>query len=131
MQKALIIIAVVAVVLVGGFYTLNAHIYNEKQGEPSDVRSYRGTLSGDVVCLPHRDKDGPQSKECAIGLRTDVGEHYGLDLTVLSQQHPPLNTGERFSASGLITPIEMLSSDQWQKYDVVGILSVTDTVNID
>ncbi len=128
MKKTLIIIGVVAVVLVAGFYALNAYIYAEKQGDPADISSYRGTLSGEVVCLPHANTDGPHTMECAYGLRTDTGEHYALDLALMSQQADPLQTGERISATGLITPIEMLSSDHWKKYDVVGIFSVTDSL---
>lgn len=128
MKKALAIIAFATVLLVAGFYIFNAYMYAEKQGSPEEASRYRGTLAGEVVCLPHRDTSGPQTMECAIGLRTDIGEHYALDLNLLSQEHPPLETGKRFSAAGLITPIEMLSSDHWQTYDVEGIFSVTDSV---
>jgi len=130
MKKAIAIIALVIAVLVAGFYALNAYIYAEKQGDPSDVRSYRGTLSGEIVCLPHRG-DGPHTLECAMGLKTDVGEHYALDLTAMSQEHPPLDTGKRFTANGLITPVEMLSNDHWQRYDIEGIFSVTDSAKME
>ncbi len=128
MQKTLTITGIVAVILIGGFYAFNSYIYNEKQGEVSDITSYRGTLSGEVVCLPHADTDGPQTMECAYGLKTDVGVYYALDLTTMSQEHAPLETGERISANGLITPIELLSSDHWKKYAIEGIFSVTDSV---
>lgn len=128
MKKTFAIIAAIIIVLIASFYVLNAYIYHEKQGDPSDVTSYRGTLSGDVVCLPHADTTGPQTKECAYGLKTESGEYYALDLALMSQQHAPLETGERISANGLITPIEMLSSDHWKKYAIEGIFSVTDSV---
>lgn len=128
MKKLLLIAIAIAVVLVGGFYAFNAYIYAEKQGDPSDIRAYRGALSGEVVCLPHVPNGGPTTLECALGLKTDAGEHYALDLAAISQPNPGLDTGERISANGLITPIEMLSSDHWKKYDVVGIFSVTDSV---
>ena len=128
MQKTLTIIAGAVFILVGGFYAVNAYIYAEKQGDPADIRSYRGTLTGEVVCLPHKDTSGPQTRECAIGMMTDVGEHYALDFHMMSQEHPGVDSGDRFTANGLITPIEMLSSDHWQKYDVEGIFSVTDSV---
>ena len=130
MKKALLVLAVVAVALVAGFYALNAYIYAEKQGDPNDVVSYRGTLSGEVVCLPHVG-DGPHTMECAYGLKTDAGEHYALDLNLMSQEHRPLETGERISANGLITPVEMLSSDHWRTYDIEGIFSVTDSLTVE
>jgi hypothetical protein len=128
MKKILITIGIVAVVLIAGFYAFNAYIYQEKQGDNDDITSYRGTLSGEVVCLPHADTSGPTTMECAYGLRTDVGEHYALDLNLMSQEAAPLETGERITANGLITPIEMLSSDHWKTYDIEGIFSVTDSL---
>lgn len=128
MKKLLLLIAALCITLIAGFYAFNAYIYNEKQGDGNDIVSYRGTLTGEVVCLPHADTEGPQTMECAYGLRTDTGEHYALDLSVMSQENPPLETGQRISANGLITPVEMLSSDHWQKYDIEGIFSVTDSV---
>lgn len=127
MKKSLLIIAAAVVLLAAAFYSLNAYIYAEKQGN-GEVNSYRGTLSGEVVCLPKVDTGGPTTLECAIGLRTDAGEHYALDLAVMSQEQPGLNTGERISANGLITPIEMLSTDRWRTYDIESIFSVTDSL---
>ncbi len=128
MQRLLLSVLVLLLVLVGGFYAFNAYIYAQKQGDPNDVRSYRGSLTGQVVCLPHVNTDGPTTLECALGLKTDAGEHYALDLALLSQQQTPPETGERISANGLITPVEMLSADHWRKYDIEGIFSVTDSV---
>lgn len=113
-------------VLVGAFYAFNSYIYTQKQ-QGADGEPYRGTLSGEAVCLPHKDPT-LGTKECALGMKTDVGEHYVLDLTLLSQEQPAFQTGDRFTATGLITPIERLSTDQWQNYAVVGVFSVTDSV---
>lgn len=128
MKKTILFIIGLAIVLVGGFYALNAYIYSEKQGDPSDIKAYRGTLSGEVVCLPHKDTGGPHTMECAFGMRTDTGEHYALDLSLMSQENPGLDSGDRFTANGLITPLELLSTDHWQKYDIEGIFSVTDSI---
>ncbi len=128
MKKALLIIGITVIVLVGGFYAYNAYIYHEKQGDGNDIVSYRGTLTGTHVCLPHADTSGPQTMECAIGMKTDTGEYYALDFSLMSQNNPNLQSGDRFTANGLITPVEMLSSDHWQKYAIEGIFSVTDSV---
>ena len=127
MRKILTAVAMLAALLIIGFFAFNAFIYREKQGDPADVRAYRGTLTGEVVCLPHAG-DGPHTKECAMGLRTDVGEHYALDVALLSQEAAPLETGERITATGLITPLELLSTDHWQRYAIEGIFSVTDSL---
>lgn len=127
MKKALLPIVAIGIALVAGFYAFNAYIYAEKQADPGDVVSYRATLEGEVVCLPHVG-DGPTTLECAYGLRTDVGEYYALDLALMSQEGAMPETGERISANGVVTPVEMLSSDHWRKYDIEGIFSVTDSL---
>jgi len=117
-------------VLVAAFFAVNSYIYTAKQGD-GVVESYRGTLSGEYVCLPHKDTSGPQTDECAFGLKTDTGEYYAVDFALMSQTAPQLAMGERFSANGVITPIEMLSSDHWRIYDIKGIFSVTDSFEKD
>ncbi|MEK7101286.1 MAG: hypothetical protein AAB921_04300, partial [Patescibacteria group bacterium] len=126
MKRILIVLAVVAAALVVGFFALNSYIYNEKQEGPI-VEAYFGTLSGTQVCLPHKDTTGPQTLECAIGMKTDGGEYYALDLEAAANTSV-MEGGKRFTASGTITPIELLSSDQWQKYQVSGIFSVAGEV---
>ena len=126
MKKALLIAVAAVVALVAGFYAFNAYIYAEKQGDPGNVDRYRASLEGEVVCLPHVGP-GPHTMECAFGLKTDAGEHYALDFNLLSLEYEMPETGNRFSANGMVTPIEMLSSDHWRKYDVEGIFSVTDS----
>ncbi len=85
-------------------------------------------LEGKVLCLPHKDTSGPQTLECAFGIQTDDGKNYALDAGSTSPL--PYNTGDRIRANGVVTPIEALSSDHWQKYDVVGIFSIRDSLEV-
>jgi hypothetical protein len=129
MKNMYLIIGAIFIALFVGFFALNSFIYNEKQGDPNKtIEPYRGTLTGEYVCLPHADKTGPQTLECAFGIKTLSGEYYAVDFNMMSQPRPQLETGDKFTATGLITPIENLSSDHWQKYDIEGIFSVTDSV---
>lgn len=116
---------------VGLFFTFNNYLYQKKQGDGKIIEPYQATLSGVYTCLPHKDTSGPQTLECALGMRTDAGEYYAIDFGLLSQTPPPnLVTGNRFSAHGVVTPVERLSSDQWQKYPIVAIFSITDSLQI-
>lgn len=36
------------------------------------------TLEGTAVCLPHKNSDGPQTLECAVGIKTKDGAYYGV-----------------------------------------------------
>lgn len=129
MKRILLILGGIVVILLAGFFALNSYIYQEKQADPAEeITAYRATLTGEYVCLPHTDQNGPQTLECAFGIKTDVGEYYAVNFAAMSQTAPDLKIGDRFTASGTITPIEMLSTDHWQKYPVEGIFSVTDPV---
>lgn len=88
----------------------------------------RASLSGIYVCLPHKDTTGPQTDECASGLKTDDGTYYALDFALSSQLAPQLSVGDRISANGVVTLVERLSTDMWRKYPIKGIFSVTDSL---
>jgi hypothetical protein len=94
----------------------------------TDTEPYRATLAGEYVCLLHKDTASPQTDECAFGLHTEGGEYYAIDFNLMSQMHKPLSVGDTLSAAGVVTPIERLSSNHWQKYEVKGIFSVTDSL---
>ncbi len=94
---------------------------------PHDVPR-RVSLSGTYVCAPHKNPNGPQTKECLPGLKTADGSYYVLDLSAMSQIAPRISVGDTISANGLLVPIEQISSDHWQQYNIEGIFSVTDSL---
>lgn len=117
-----------AALLIVAFFALNSYIYNEKQGDGTTLEPYRATLTGEYVCLPHVDTSGPQTLECALGILLDDGSYYAIDFNLLSEGTPTFQTGDRITASGVVTPIERVSSDHWKKYPILGIFSVTDSL---
>ncbi len=134
MKKQLIWGVILIGVLYVAFWSFNSYIYNEKQAGSTVENNQSGeavvperrTITGEYVCLPHRDKTGPQTMECTFGLKSDTGEHYSLDFMLSSRLAPDLNVGDRLTVSGVFTPLERLSADFWYRYDIVGIISVTD-----
>ena len=84
------------------------------------------TLAGAQTCLPHRDTTGPQTLECAIGFLADDGTYYALDLAQLTEEQGALlMSGVRVEATGTVTPAMLLSTDQWMRYQMEGVFSVT------
>jgi hypothetical protein len=126
-------IGFLVVLVVLGIVAAYSHFAKVEPVAPShDYEPYQATLSGFETCLPHKDTSGPQTLECALGIKTDDGTYYALDFSLLGSQVPPeVHTGIRFAAHGLVTPVERLNNDRWQKYDIVGIFSVTDGASID
>ena len=88
----------------------------------------RATLEGEyVACLPKQDNFS--TDDCVPGMKTDDGTYYAVNFMLASQTvDPPVADGERFSANGVITPVEMLSAERWRHTIAKGIFSVTDSV---
>ncbi len=78
------------------------------------------TIEGEVVCLPHKNSDGPQTLECALGIKDDAGRYYGLRDT---SEFPP--THIRFRVRGNLQPP---ASDD--RYNVAGNITVTELTKL-
>jgi hypothetical protein len=89
--------------------------------------NYRATLIGEYICLP---ESVIESSECIPGIHTYTGEYYAVSFVLMSQTADPLEEGEHFQASGVVTPVEMLSAAVWQRSGVTGIFSVTDSLEV-
>ena len=81
------------------------------------------TLQGEYVCLPKKG-DGPHTLECAFGLKADDGNYYSLSMNRGIPDIYNIPTGSRIKVTGLVVPIEMVSTDIWRSYDIRGIISV-------
>lgn len=91
---------------------------------------YRATLTGEYVCLPHVDTSGAQTDECASGLLLEDNSYVAVDFALMSHTPPPVKVGDTIRASGVVTPVERLSTDHWRLYPVTDIFSVTDSVEV-
>lgn len=121
-----LVLLLIPLVLLAGLLLYLKPVMSEPAA-PIDTVPTRLEIIGIFTCLPHRDTTGPQTMECAFGLREDgTGDHYSIDARLMaSMDWQEIPTGSRVRVSGLMTPVEMLSSDYWQKYDIVGIISAT------
>jgi hypothetical protein len=96
-----------------------------KKGPYSEI-PHRQTVLGTWECLPHKDTSGPQTTECALGIFSkEDNKHYALNLSLMSRAPVDYRTGTTLRVSGILVPIEQLSTEQWQKYDIAGIISAT------
>jgi len=78
------------------------------------------TVTGKIVCLPHKDTTGPQTLECAFGLQTDAGTYYALSDT---SQQPTGIAGMAGAARVEVTGT--LAPHANSRYQDVGVISVT------
>ncbi|HXK40466.1 MAG TPA: hypothetical protein VJ837_06570 [Candidatus Paceibacterota bacterium] len=130
MQKAFFTtVILIVLLLLAGFL---AQVRQERQ-TPARVPISGGAVSieGTYICLPHRDTDGPQTLECALGLAGEDGNNYSLDLNEVGfEALGDIGTGERVRVEGVATPVEALRTDMWWKYDMVGIITVESIIRI-
>lgn len=97
---------------------------SQKPPPPVDVPKLV-SLRGEYLCLPHVNTSGPQTEECAFGLKTDDGMYYALSTQSLPiEAMVQLQTGKRISIEGILVPIEQISSDHWRIYPIKGIIEV-------
>jgi hypothetical protein len=84
------------------------------------------TIEGEVVCLPHKDTDGPQTLECAYGIKLVNGTYYGLrDANDKYENISRLPTGKKARLTGTL---KEESSDIYQS---IGTFTVTSAKVVD
>lgn len=85
-------------------------------------------LSGTYVCLPHIDTSGPQTQECAFGFETDDGIYYAVNFGASENAMQQFQGGMHITAKGFVVAKESLSSDQWAKYTMQGMFTITQVI---
>lgn len=78
------------------------------------------TVKGEIMCLPHKNTTGPQTMECAYGLKAAGGEYYGL-----SDKDPEYKniSGVPMNKQVEVTGSLKLNTDN--KYDTIGTIYIT------
>ena len=127
-MKTIITLVVLVALIFGSYFVFRYKIGESEpavsQGEmltPQEV-----TLKGTFVCLPHKDTSGPQTMECAQGLKAEDGNFYAVDMQAVSDTPAfsfPSDTS--VTIEGQLVPVEALSTDMWNKYGIKGIMKVS------
>jgi hypothetical protein len=99
-------------------------IVKMEKGPYSEI-PHRQTVVGFWECLPHK-AGQPTTEECALGIAVDQSDgHFALDLGLMARAPVEYDPGTKVRVEGVVTPANQLSSVQWQKYDIDGIISAT------
>ncbi len=84
----------------------------------------RREIVGFWECLPVKNPNQPHTLECAFGIAVDKSDgHYAVNTSLMSTYPVDFPTGTKVKVTGVVTPVEALSSIQ--KYDIDGIISAT------
>lgn len=116
---SIVVIGVLAVLGLVAMATLT--YYNHVSHVPASVMpvspsSTIVTRTGELTCLPHKVHGGPETLECAIGLKGDDAHYYALKN--LNSQGMQQNKKLRVTGT-----LEQPSTNQI--YDITGVISVT------
>ncbi|MES2930749.1 MAG: hypothetical protein V4665_03115 [Patescibacteria group bacterium] len=114
---------IIIIACIGGYLLARSSI--DTASVELDPTPYSVTLSGTYVCLPHLDTKGPQTEECAFGLQTDDGVYYAVNFGASADAMNQFQTRAHITAEGFVVIKEALSSDQWAKYNMKGIFTIT------
>ncbi|HEY1074289.1 MAG TPA: hypothetical protein VGE59_01135 [Patescibacteria group bacterium] len=87
------------------------------------------TFSGTLACLPHKDTKGPQTLECAYGLKM-ADAYYAIDTTFFPVNIASIPIGEKVIITGDLTPIESMPNASLEKYDIQGTIRLSDIERI-
>ncbi len=125
-KTGLLIIAAIILAAVGYFiFTQYGSDSALNADQALDPTPQNVTLAGTFECLPHKDTSGPQTMECAFGFRTDDGVHYAVNFGASADAATQFQSGAHVTADGNVVIKEALSSNQWDKYDMAGIFTIT------
>jgi hypothetical protein len=116
-RNGLIILAVVVAILLTAIVVVAIQSRSSVQA-PSSKDTV--VIKGTAMCLPHKDTSGPQTMECAFGLKAENGQYYALSDTDSTYKNvASLPMGEKVEVTGTL---EKSSSDT---YPTVGTIKVT------
>ena len=89
------------------------------------------SMTGTYVCLPHKNTGGIQTMECAFGMKSTDSKFYALDTSMdRSDAMETIKTQDTIKVEGTLVPIEDISTNQWQKYDIKGIIRVNTIIKV-
>lgn len=98
--------------------------------QPLDTTPKNVTLSGVFTCLPHTNTSGPQTMECAFGMKTDEGAYYAVNFGESASAMQQFQSGAHITAEGFVVSKEALNTDQWNRYNMKGIFTVTRVLQV-
>ncbi|MES2930725.1 MAG: hypothetical protein V4665_02995 [Patescibacteria group bacterium] len=84
------------------------------------------SVDGVWECLPHKVTTGPQTMECAFGIKAATGDvHYALNLGSFEGSFNTTPTNARIHVEGTLIPQNASNASMWEKYAIKGIIQVT------
>lgn len=81
------------------------------------------SITGEFTCLPHRNTSGPQTMECAFGLKDAQGNYYALNFND-QLSVPNYQNGEKYVVKGKFVSFDKMDKRTAEIYNVMGLIQV-------
>lgn len=92
-----------------------------------DIVERTVSITGEVVCLPHKGTSGPTTLECAVGLMDAQDNYYGLKSENID--YSVLQVGKVVTVTGTQSAPE--ANNNYNIVGVINVMSVSDDIRID
>ena len=114
-----IVLAVALVLLIPIVFTHKAAAPTPKTEAALPKNNSTVTMEGTFTCVPHRDQTGPQTLECAMGMKSGNAYYMLVDTSGDYSLLSKAGTGDKISVTGQFT------KKHDEVYDSEGIIAVT------
>jgi hypothetical protein len=132
MRKLILLSIIAACIIVLGFKIRS--VFFPPRSSASQIAAQKNILNdipkqekfiGIYSCLPNNEPS-PLTVMCILGLKMSDGSYIALNIgDNIADKQLKIETGDFLITEGLFVPIEQISSDQWKKHNIKGILKVT------
>lgn len=82
-RRAVTLLVILGVVMAAAFiiFGMLSPEYQGKVNNTNVPNEGSIVIEGEMLCLPHKDTSGPQTMECAFGLKDEKGKYYVIQDT--------------------------------------------------
>lgn len=81
------------------------------------------TITGNFSCLPLKTGVVDET-DCTLGVKSRDGVFYALDISRIQDANTDLKADDTIAVTGFLYPIEEVTSDEWDEYNVAGVIKV-------
>jgi len=109
-MKYIVILLIATAAAVGIYYYRQQPTPQQALPEKQSV-----TITGEIVCLPHKNTKDGITLECAYGLEDSKGIYYGIRDTS-AEELPSVTIGDTITVQGTLVPYSE------SQYDIAGVI---------
>ena len=117
-QRNIVWLVVLAAMVIFGFLLFKG--WDKIVNEEIDTTT---TITGNFSCLPLKTGIVDET-DCTLGVESRDGLFYALDISRIQDANTDLEADDTIAVTGFLSPIAEVSSNEWDAYNVAGVIKV-------